>query len=494
MTAQEPQITPKKNFQRFDAIVVASILAMAVLIALVLWQGDRVNLRVNEFSWKNKIIGVQDRWFSMEFNRPVDRESLEKNLTIAPSLAGKISWVGEKLVYTLAELPIYGNNYQVILKDAKSLNGDREIDPYYEVFKSRDRAFVYMGLAEKDSGQLILVNVTQKTKTALTPRDLVVTDFKIYPNSDKIIFSAFERGRGNQGIETQQLYTVSTGLNFQGAKKNERLGRVQLVLDGKTYKNLKFDLSNNGKIIVVNRVNRNNPAESSLWVLPEREPARPLGLPGNNFLISPDGNRVAVAQRGGIATIPLNPEGGNSEFFPGYETIVGFSKDGSQKFMVKDNADYTRSLVLVKEDGTTKDLFQTLAPVVNCQLEPREEKILYCLKLGLVQREEQQVNQEAYLAAIDLETTKELPLLVLPNYQDVEMSMSPDGVALLFDQIATTFPNASTEIKTNRGEAIVSGRLWLLTLPELETIQAETKPPQVLPEELESGFNPQWLP
>jgi hypothetical protein len=494
MTAQEPQITPKKNFQRFDAIVLASILALCLLIALVFLQGDRVNLRVNEFSWKNKTIGVQDRWFSMQFNRPVDRESIEKNLTIAPSLAGKVSWAGNKLVYTLAELPIYGNNYQVILKDAQSLNGDREIAPYFEVFKSRDRAFIYMGLTEKESGQLILVNVTQKTKTALTPRDLVVTDFKIYPNSDRVLFSAFERGRGNQGIETQQLYNVSTGLNFQGNKKTERLGRVKLVLDAKTYKNLKFDLSNNGKTIVVSRVNRNNPAESSLWVLPEDGSPRPLGLPGNNFLIAPDGNRVAVAQRGGVATISLVAEGGKSEFFPGYETIVGFSKDGSQKFMVRDNVDYTRALVLVREDGTTKELFQTLAPVVNCQLEPREEKILYCLKLGLVQREEQQVNQEAYLAAIDLETVKELPLLVLPNYQDIEISMSPDGVALLFDQIATTYPNASTEIKTNRGEAIVSGRLWLLTLPELETIQAQNKPPQVLPEELEAGFNPQWLP
>ncbi|NJP22485.1 MAG: hypothetical protein HC763_29640 [Hydrococcus sp. CRU_1_1] len=494
MTAQEPQLIPKKKFQRFDSIVLASILVLFALIFLVLWQGDRVDLRVNEFSWKNKIIGVQDRWFSIKFNRPVNRESIEKNLTIAPSIAGKIHWIGEKLVYTLAELPIYGNNYQIILKDAKSLDGDREIEPYFEVFKSRDRALVYMGLADKERGQLILVNVTQKTKAALTPRDLVVTNFKIYPNSNKILFSAFERGRGNQRLETQQLYTVTTGLNFQGAKKTERLGKVKLVLDAKAYKNFKFDLSNDGKTIVVSRINRNNPAESSLWVIPEEESPRPLGLPGNNFLIAPNGNRVAVAQRGGIAMIPLNPEAGETKFFPGYETIVGFSKDGSQKFMVKDNLDYTRSLVLVKEDGTAKELFQTLAPVVNCELEPREEKILYCLKLRLVQREEQQVNQEAYLAAIDLETTKEIPLLVLPNYQDVEISMSPDGIALLFDQIATTFSNSNTEIATEKGEAIVSGRLWLLTLPELATIQTGTKPPQVLPEELDSGFKPQWIP
>jgi hypothetical protein len=178
----------------------------------------------------------------------------------------------------------------------------------------------------------------------------------------------------------------------------------------------------------------------------------------------------------------------------GYEAIVGFSQDGSQKLLVRDNQDYTRSLVLLDRDGTTKELFQTLAPVINCAWEPREERLLYCLKIGLVQRGEA-VQQEAFLAATDLKTVQEVAVLVLPNYQDVQMSMSPDGVALLFDQIATTTATGNTEIKSDRNDAIVDASLWLLPLPELAIVQANTKPPKVLPEELDyPGYKPHWIP
>jgi hypothetical protein len=492
---QEQPPTSKKMLRRFDLVVLASILAIAMLIGIVLWQGDRTIMRVTEFSWKEKTIGVGDRWFTLTFNRHVDRESIAQNLVIEPYLAGKISWAGRKLAYTLSELPIYGNTYRISLAGAKIIEGDRVGESFASAFKTRDRAFIYIGMADEEKGQLILINVTQKTKNSLTPRDLIVTHFEIYPDSDKVLFSAFERGTGSQGFDKQQLYTVSTGLDFQSSKSVERMGRIHRLLDAKTYQNFKFDLSDNGKTIVIQRVNRNNPADSGLWVIPEGGQPRPLGLPGTNFVVAPDGNTLAVAQRGGIATVPLNPDGQASQFWQGYEAIVGFAKNGLQPLMVKDNADYTRSLVLVNQDGSAKELFQTLTPIVNCQLEPRETRILYCLKTGLVQKDKEQVSQEAFLAAIDLETANEVPVLVLPNYRDVRMSMSPDGVALLFDQPLITFANANVELRTDSGETIISSSLWSLPLPELETVQSDAKPPEVSPEELGyPGFKPQWLP
>lgn len=493
---QEKLFAFKKIFSRFDLIILAAILILSLSIALVLGKGDPAVLRVTDFSWQNQIIGVKDRWFSLTFNRPVNRESIKNNLAIEPPLPGKVSWAGRNLVYTLTELPIYGNNYRIFISGANNRYSNATRNSFVARFKSRDRAFVYLGTEEKERGQLVLVNITQKNKTALTPYDLIVTNFEIYPNSDKILFSAFERGNWDKGIDRQQLYTVTSGLNFQSlkAKAKQLPGRIQRVLDAKDYQNLKFDLSENGKTIVVNRVNRNNPSDAGLWVLPEGERPRPLGIPANNFIIAPNGNTVAVSQRRGIATIPLNSEAGSPKFLPGYESIIDFTQDGSQQLLVKDNADYTRSLVLLNQEGVAKELFSSLSPVINCQIEPREKKILYCLRIGLVERGKQQYREEAFLAAIDLETTKEVPIIVLPNYQNVQMSMSPDGVALLFDQIVTGLPNAKTDLMTDRGEAVINGRLWLLTLPELATIQAGNEPPKVLPEELNLGYKPRWIP
>jgi len=49
--------------------------------------------------------------------------------------------------------------------------------------------------------------------------------------------------------------------------------------------------------------------------------------------------------------------------------------------------------------------------------------------------------------------------MVLPNQPDVQMSLAPDGLALLFDQVvtATTSSNSSAQMNalTNEGEAIL---------------------------------------
>jgi len=77
--------------------------------------------------------------------------------------------------------------------------------------------------------------------------------------------------------------------------------------------------------------------------------------------------------------------------------------------------------------------------------------------------------EQPYLTAIDLKTGKQTPLVVLPNQPDVEMSLAPDGLALLFDQVVTaTTPSNSSQINIPqqlKGEAITSSRLWLPSCP-----------------------------
>ncbi|MGK7873065.1 MAG: Ig-like domain-containing protein [Xenococcaceae cyanobacterium] len=497
-----------KILQRLDIVALASILVLSLLIGIVLWNGDRTTLRVSKFSWEGKQVGVKDRQFTLTFNRPVDRASVEKNLQIKALLSdekikplpGKISWTGRNLVYTLTELPIYGITYQVELQEAKQLGAsstinrvptekqERGMEPFVSRFSTRDRAFAYLGVEEEEKGRLILYNINNQKKSILTPADLVVTNFEIYPDGDRILFSAFDRTRQNKGFAQQQLYTVTTGLNFQSPDKLQPVGRIKLILDAKDYHNFKFDLSANGKTIVIQRTNRLNPAESGLWVVPEEGEPRPLGMPGGEFVIAPDGKTLAVAQRQGIAIVPLTPEMGSPKFFPEYAKILGFSKDGSRKLMVKDNADSTRSLFLVTNKGVEKKLFSTKGQIIDCSFEPRQEQTLYCIKTDLVE-EEGQYREESSLAAINTETTEDL--LELPNYREVHMSMSPDGLVLLFDQVVTTTPRSNKDLITESGQAIVAGRLWGLRLSDIQTADNQTR---IQPEKLFSGFNPQWLP
>jgi hypothetical protein len=74
------------------------------------------------------------------------------------------------------------------------------------------------------------------------------------------------------------------------------------------------------------------------------------------------------------------------------------------------------------------------------------------------------------------------------------MSLSPDGLGLLFDQVVAqppTAPVSNSPLKTDDGEAIATSSLWLMPLmPIADTTTAEIKP-EKLPLD---GFAPHWLP
>jgi hypothetical protein len=107
--------------------------------------------------------------------------------------------------------------------------------------------------------------------------------------------------------------------------------------------------------------------------------------------------------------------------------------------------------------------------------------------------------EQPFIAAIDLkkEGTRLVgtikPLLVLPNQLDTQISLSPDGLALIFDQSVTAAnPSAADGPRNSGGQSIATGRLWLLPLVE---IPADGSPAKVQPEELPfAGYHPRWLP
>ena len=496
-------ITSKNFLQPIDRLALTVMLVLLVLVGMLLLSGDRTAPRVRDFTWEDKQVGAEDTAFMLTFSRPMNHGSVEANLKITPPIPGKISWAGRRMAYTpLSPVP-YGNKYQVQLNDATDLFSGRmgkgtRMEPFRASFRTRDRAFAYVGVDGKEQGRLILYNLTTQQKSVLTPEDLVVMDFKVYPEGDRILFSASERKNQEKGLLEQQLYTVSTGLSFDTKESSSQpSGRLNLVLDSKKYQNLKFDLSPDGKKIVVQRVNRRNPAEFGLWIVqPDAEP-HPLGnQPGGDFVIAPDSASVAVAQGQGVAILPLTSSAGKAlDFLPKFGMVLNFAQDGSAAAMVKFNQDYTRSLFLVTNQGVQKELVRTTGSILSCEFSPTKDT-LYCLLTQLVEGT-QEYQEEPFLAAVDLKASndsKQLPvkpLLVLPNQRDIQLSLSPDGLALLFDQLGTKPPDPTDTMRTNEGQAIATGLLWLLPLVNNAPLNTPT---QLQPEQLLPGFHPRWLP
>jgi hypothetical protein len=266
----------------------------------------------------------------------------------------------------------------------------------------------------------------------------------------------------------------------------QKAGKIDRILDNSDYQNLKFDLSPDGKAIVVQRVNRRNVDDSGLWVLRPNAPWQPLlKQAGGEFLIAPDSETLANTQGEGVSILPLTPQAKPLDFLPKFSKVLSFSRDGVRAAMVKFNSDSTQSLFLVTNQGLQKELLRTTGELLNCQFDPKGQT-LYCLVTRLLQGKE---DERLTLETIDLKTSKVEPLLVLSGRSEIQMSLSPDGLALLFDRIITkeTLPSKD-DLTTDVGAAIATSRLWLLPL---EKRTADVMPHQELPLQ---GFYPRWLP
>lgn len=490
----------QKFRQPLDRLALASIAILTVILIVLLLAGDHTAPRVRNFSWQDRQVGVDDRGFILTFSRPMDRSSVAENLTIDPSLPGKISWAGRRMAYTLNQPIPYGQKFELQLQGARDSftqpgDVDSLSDPFIGKFCSRDRAFVYLGASAAEQGRLILYNFTKPRTRVLTPKDLVVMDYKIYPQGDRILFSAIPRTNESKARLSPSLYTVTTGINLDCADDSSDSETPPLkltkVLDADEYQNLSFDLSPDGQTIIVHRVSLQQASGSGLWVIREGKKPRPLGnKPGGDFVITPDSKAVALLQGQGVAILSLEPNAEPLDFLPKYEMLFDFTRDGTAAAMGTFNRDPeapTRSLFLVTNQGVETELLRTKGSILDAQFDPTN-RILYCLTTELIEGAE--YREEPLIAALDIASKKLTTLVILPNQRNTQISVSDDGLGLLFDRENGSV--RSSETSSEEASAIDS-RLWLIPL-DTNAITKETFA-LLKPERLPFvGLQPRWLP
>jgi hypothetical protein len=104
----------------------------------------------------------------------------------------------------------------------------------------------------------------------------------------------------------------------------------------------------------------------------------------------------------------------------------------------------------------------------------------------------QEYKEKPYFAKIDVKTGQVTPLLELADYRDIHISLSPDGLAIIFDQLRTSYDtNPTNPLTTDSGETIISGRLWMLIPPLQDGVKASKSDLIELPL---AGIRPQWMP
>jgi hypothetical protein len=508
------------NFSPLDR---AALTLMGILMALtvvLLAIGDRSAPYVREFSWKDRPVGAEDTAFALRFSRSMDRPQVESRLMIKSDpanpqsqalpiqqvLPGKVSWSGKKMLYSLNTPVPYGNSYELKLRDVKAANNTgqsigREITPFVQAFASREKMFGYIGTSGVDRGRLMIqryphsndlatnsapnsqVAKEKLVPIAVTPPEYSVKDFYFTPSGTGVFFAALSADENSGGIPSPKIYQ-STIVNPV----------PKLVLDTKDYQNIRFELSADGKNIVVHRVGIKNPSDFGIWVIDaERGTTLQRISQGGKFKITPDSASIAVSEGQGVALKPLVSGTDSTEFMAKYGELLSFSPNGMAAALKKYNDDSSRDLFLVTNQGVEKKLLNVKGEVQSAQFTP-SGRILYAIVSETPKNasEESGALGQPDLVAIDLKTFKVVPVLKLPAQQEISWQISPDGQTLLFDQLVTKQGTGLKRLTAPNGQEIAEGKIWTLTLPEsLDRLKKANLKPQILPID---GFYPRWAP
>ena len=421
----------KPPLEPIDKMVGLICLALILGICLVMWIGDRTAPHILDFSWHNRQINSLDRAFVLNFSRPMNRPSVERNLHIEPPLKGKFSWAGRRMAYTLTEPAPYGTAFSLKLADAydrftAEAGKKNLLQPFQSNFHTPDPVLAYID----PQGRLVAYDLKQKQTRILTPNDLVVTDFRIYPQRDRIVYTAIPP---HSNLLEQKLYRLTLSEN---PTKNT------LLLDSDTYQNFKFDLAPDGSVIVVQRLHRQQKGNYGLWIIKDNQPPQPLDSPpGGDFTIAPDSISVAMAQGEGIAILALEPSVPPLDFLPRFGSLLSFSPSGQKAATVAFNKDFTRSLYLVTNTGEQIELARIKGSVLAAQFDPLEQK-LYCL-LTQIDDSQTYFQEEPYLAVVNLATKQVSKIADLPQQRNLQMHLSPDGKYLAISSAEQNNPSSA---------------------------------------------------
>ncbi|PZU95410.1 MAG: hypothetical protein DCE90_12745 [Pseudanabaena sp.] len=498
------QFSPRSKLfsQPIDRYAIGVIVVLSVMIAVLLWSGDRTAPQVRDFSWQGQKVDATNVSFTLTFNRPMDRDSVEKNLQIEPPLAGKISWSSRRMSYTPLAPAIYGKSYTVKLENAydrfsSEISQKKPLKPFVGSFSTPNPYLAYIGSQADEKGRLIIYDPQRKEKKILTPAELRVLDFRIYPDRQKILFGAIKANE--QSLIDQKLYTVTTGIDEED--KLTKVPQLETILGNEDSQNFKFDLSPDGENILVQRLSRKQVGLYGLWLIQGNNPPKPLeNQPGGDFMFTPDSSSVAIAQGEGVAILPLESQAAPLDFLPRFGTVLSFGRSGTKAATIKFNKDYTRSLYLVNNQGLQKELTKINGSILGAQFDPQEQT-LYCLLTDVEQDTAKNIFLEKpYLAAINLESAQLQRLLELPPQREVQFKIAPDGQAILLNSaVPNADPTANSSIPEDSAQGSRTSRSPVLTQLVVLPINNEQSSGQInflpQPELLPIfGTSPRWFP
>jgi dipeptidyl aminopeptidase/acylaminoacyl peptidase len=363
-----------------------------------------------------------------------------------------------------------------------------------------EKMFGYIATDGENRGRLMVQKVGEAKSNTVSPAGFLVKDFRFLPNSQAVLFAAVPVTKDIAQISSPQIYQT-----------NITNGSPKLVLDNKEYQNIKFEITPDGKIMVVHRVSSKNPGEFGIFAI-DIETSKTLQRvsQGGSFAITPDSTAIAVSEGDGVTIKPFKDGSKFANFSNKFGRILSFASNGSAALLEKYNDNYTRDLFIVSDKGVEKKLLTVSGEIQAAQFTADGQGVYGIVaELASIPKphnhdhdnhqdgdEEEEAadtvgyNSQPYLVAIEVATAKSTKLYKLHQQQGISMTLAPDGRSLIYDQVTTEKGTGTTQrLTAPDGQSITQSKLWMMPLPETINKVTTNNTPQDLKL---AGYNPRW--
>lgn len=344
-----------KSSNKFNQLFWILFTCLTLVISLMLGLGDQSYPRVMETNLKDEILPLTTNQLVLTFNRNMDHASVEKHFTITPKIEGKFSWIGKKMAFSFNESLRSNEKIKVELKGALDESGVL-MENYERNYATQNQALYFIGTDEGQKDRVVGFDLDQKKSSVLSPENLIVKDFRVHPDQKLIYLLGYKKGDDDK---RSNLYEFDV--------ENQIL---KVLVDGEKEYVFAFELSPNGKILLVRKGNINPYDQSSLidagslWTYEINTQKWKIfwnkDLYGSEFYFSPDSNYLVGRMiTGDITILPVSKNPDKVVYLENYAGNYNLSPDGHQLVFVDFPDPFSpNNLLLRDDDGTTQTLIE----------------------------------------------------------------------------------------------------------------------------------------
>lgn len=424
---------PMKSSNKFNRLFWILFSCLTLVISFMLIRGDQSYPRVVDTNLKNEILPLTTNQIVLTFNRNMDHTSVESNFSISPKMEGKFSWIGKKMAFSFKDSLSTNQKINIELKGAQDELGN-PMQSYKKSYQTQSQTLYFIGTDEGQKDRVVGFDLDQKKSSVLSPENLIVKDFRVHPNQDLIYLLGYKKGADESRNNLYELDTEN--------------GNLKVLVDGQREYIFAFELSPDGKILLVRKGSVNPYDQSSLvdagslWTYDISHQKWKAfwnkDLYGSEFYFSPDSNYLVGRMiTGDITILPVTEDPDKVVYLENYAGNYNLSPDGRQLVFVDFPDPFSpNDLLLRNNDGTTQTLVEKGGQIQFPIFNKNGDRIYFLMSKVTDDFEETGLLSISpfHLYTYDLEEKKLIQLTDEEQYFEGFFHLSSDGKWVAFER------------------------------------------------------------